>query len=201
MCTPITEAATDGRSRYAIHAPLAMASTYLLVAVLGSLALGNAQAWGDALANSEPVPVTAELAPVIRQLLQAIEALSDYRASGPLPAVFELPQYRIEAKVCDEPCNVRAAYLPREGIYLSGNMDPLHDPLDRAALLHKLVHYLQQGHPKFNGMNPCERERAKEREAYALQNAYLAMIGRRERVVFYDDFDCGDTQPMPSSRP
>ena len=174
-----------------------MAWRYLLVAMLGSLALGNGPAWGNTLSDAEPVPVTAELAPVVRQLLSAIEKLSDYRASGPLPAVFLLPQYRIEAKVCDEPCNVRAAYVPREGIYLSGNMDPVHEPLDRAALLHELVHYLQQGHPKFAGMDPCERERAKEQEAYALQNAYLAMIGRSERVVFYDDFDCGNDAAQP----
>ena len=42
-------------------------------------------------------------------------------------------------------------------------------------------------------MAPCEREKTKEREAYAIQNAYLAMIGSRERVVFYDgEFDCDE---------
>jgi hypothetical protein len=30
-------------------------------------------------------------------------------------------------------------------------------------------------------MKPCERERAKEQEAYAIQNAYLERIGIRER--------------------
>lgn len=127
----------------------------------------------------------------MRSLFGAIEMLSDYRAPEALPPVFQLPQHRLEAKVCDEPCNVSAAYVPREGIYLAGNLDPVHDPLDRAALLHELVHYLQQGHPKFARMAPCERERAKEQEAYAIQNAYLAMIERRERVAFYDgEFDC-----------
>lgn len=137
------------------------------------------------------VPVTAELEPTIRTLLHTIETLSDYQAPGDSPPVFQLPQPLLEARVCDEPCNVTAAYVPREGIYLSENLDPLHDPADRAALLHELVHYLQQGHPKFAQMAPCERERAKEEEAYAIQNAYLAMIGSRERVVFYDgEFDC-----------
>ena len=145
----------------------------------------------------EPVLATEDLAPVVRLLLAAIEALSDYRATGPLPPVFQLPQYRIEQKVCDAPCNVRAAYLPREGIYLSANLDPERDPLARAALLHELVHYLQQGHAKFEGMDACERERAKEQEAYAMQNAYLAAIGSRERVVFYDDFDCGSVASAP----
>ena len=138
----------------------------------------------------EAQPVTEDLAPVVGALLAAIEALSDYRGTGPLPPIFLLPQARIEQKVCDAPCNVRAAYLPREGIFLSAHLDPVRNPLDRSALLHELVHYLQQNHAKFEQMEGCERERSKEQEAYAIQNAYLASIGIRERVVFYDDFDC-----------
>ena len=132
---------------------------------------------------------------MIRMLMATIETLSDYRANGALPSVLQVPQHVIEEKVCEEPCNVTAAYIPREGIYLAGNLDPLHEPLDRSALLHELVHYLQQGHPKFASMAPCDRERAKEQEAYALQNAYLASIQSPARVVFYDgDFDCEGPQ-------
>ena len=61
-------------------------------------------------------------------------------------------------------------------------------------LLHELVHYLQQGHPKFVGMDPCDRERTKEVEAFAMQNAYLAGLGRPERAAFYDDFDCDSVE-------
>src|SRR6476660_7364912 len=128
---------------------------------------------------------------VTRQLLATIETLSDYRAPGDLPPVFQVPQHVLEAKVCDEPCNVSAAYVPREGIYLAAKLDPIREPLDRSALLHELVHYLQQGHPKFAGLAPCERERSKEEEAYAIQNAYLASIASKERVIFRaGDFDC-----------
>ena len=135
--------------------------------------------------------VTAELEPVVWSLLHTIETLSGYRAPETLPPVFLLRQNLIEAKVCEEPCNVTAAYVPREGIYLAENLDPAHEAGDRAALLHELVHYLQQGHPKFAHMKPCEREKAKEQEAYAIQNAYLEMIGSQERAVFYDgEFDC-----------
>jgi hypothetical protein len=164
---------------------------------LAALMLCGTPALGQVLADSQPVVATDDLAPIVRLLLAAIEAQSDYRATGPLPSIFQMPQYRIEQKVCDAPCNVRAAYLPREGIYLSANLDPERDPLARSALLHELVHYLQQGHAKFEGMDTCERERAKEQEAYAIQNAYLAAIGNRERVVFYDDFDCGSVASAP----
>jgi hypothetical protein len=156
-----------------------------------------------ALAQNPPHPaVTEEFAPLIRSLFTAIETLSDYRATKPVPPVFQLPQHLIEEKVCAEPCNVQAAYVPREGIYLSGNLDPEREPMDRAALLHELVHYLQQGHPKFAAMAPCERERTKEQEAYAIQNAYLATLDVRERVVFYDgDFDCAGEGSLSTSRP
>ena len=75
-----------------------------------------------------------DLETVTRQLLAAIETLSDYRAPGDLPPVFQVPQHVLEAKVCDQPCNVAAAYVPREGIYLAANLDPIREPLDRAAL-------------------------------------------------------------------
>lgn len=143
--------------------------------------------------------VTEGLEPVIRALLHTIETLSEYQAPEALPPVFQPPQNLIEAKVCEQPCNVKAAYVPREGIYLAENLDPVHEPRDRAALLHELVHYLQQGHPKFAHMAPCEREKTKEQEAYAIQNAYLAMIGRQERVVFYDgEFDCDGERSVRS---
>ena len=144
----------------------------------------------DSTAPETP-SATQQLEPMIRALLDTIETVSDYRASETLPRVYQLPQLLLEAEVCDEPCNVTAAYVPRKGIYFAENLDPVHDPVDRAALLHELVHYLQQGHPKFAHMAPCERERAKEQEAYAIQNTYLALIGSQQRVVFYDgEFDC-----------
>jgi hypothetical protein len=146
--------------------------------------------------DTAPESVTEDLASLLRSLFAAIETLSDYRAPATLPPVFELPQSQIEAKVCDQPCNVTAAYLPKRGIYLSDNLDPTRDPVDRAALLHELVHYLQHGHPKFAGLSQCERDRAEEQEAYDLQNAYLTMLHVDKRVVFFDgDFDCARGEP------
>jgi hypothetical protein len=140
-----------------------------------------------------------DLETVTRQLLATIETLSDYRAPGDLPPVFQVPQHVLEAKVCDQPCNVAAAYVPREGIYLAANLDPIREPLDRAALLHELVHYLQQGHAKYAHLSGCRRERAKEQEAYAIQNAYLASLKIARAVTFYDgEFDCGpESEAVP----
>ena len=159
--------------------------------LLCCVGIASLPASAQVLAPIEKSSETPELDPVIRSLFGAIETLSDYRAARALPPVFQWPQLQIEAKVCDAPCNVTAAYIPREGIYLVENLDPIREPLDRAALLHELVHYLQHGHPKFARLTPCERERAQEQEAYAIQNAYLAMIGSQQRAIFYDgEFDC-----------
>ncbi len=146
------------------------------------------------LAPGTPSSAADDLDAKAEALLEAIEALAGYDATGRHPVIRMLPQHAIEAKVCDEPCNVAAAYLPREDeIWLAGNLDPVHDPIAAAALLHELVHYLQQDHPRFAELRPCERDREKEREAYAVQNAWLARIGRSERVVFYEsEFDCED---------
>ena len=174
-----------------ISACAGMTSKFIVVLLmLGAAAIGTTLLAQDSAAPGA-VSVTSELEAVIRSLFQTIEALSDYRAPETLPPVFLLSQNLIEAKVCEGPCDVTAAYVPREGIYLAENLDPVHKPKDRAALLHELVHYLQQGHAKFAYMTPCAREKTKEQEAYAIQNAYLAMIGSREQAVFYDgDFDC-----------
>ena len=169
-----------------------MVRTCCLVVLLLSVGATHA-AFAQTLARSDTPSDVGDLESLTRLLLENIQALSDYRSSGALPPIFQLPQHAIELKVCDEPCNVSAAYIPREGIYLAANLDPVRDPSDRSALLHELVHYLQQGHPKFAGLSPCERERSKEQEAYAIQNAYLASIESKERVVFYaGDFDCED---------
>ena len=140
-----------------------------------------------------------DLDTLIRQLFEIIETLSDYRAPRELPLVFQVPQHELEAKVCEQPCNVSAAYIPREGIYLAGNLDPVREPLDRSALLHELVHYLQQGHIKFAHLSGCQRERAKEQEAYAIQNAYLAALHSEQRVTFYGgEFDCAAEASPPA---
>jgi hypothetical protein len=138
----------------------------------------------------EAAPDTIEA--LSRSLLCSIESLSDYRPDpANLPRIVFLPQPQLEAKVCDEPCNAQAAFVPREGIYLAGNLNPLREVVDRAALLHELVHFLQQGHAKFAALTGCARELAKEEEAYALQNAYLAAQKSERRVIFYRGaFDC-----------
>ena len=165
---------------------------FVVALLLCGIGASSVPALAQVSAPGEPLSASRDLEPVLRSLFATISSLSDYGPPDTLPPVFQVPQLLIEARVCDEPCNVSAAYVPREGVFLAENLDPVHEPWDRSVLLHELVHYLQQGHPKFAHLSGCERERAKEQEAYAIQNAYLASINARQRAVFYDgEFDCG----------
>jgi hypothetical protein len=130
-------------------------------------------------------PADLEMEREVRQLLGAIEKISGYPVPPVLPAIFVTPQHQLEFKLCDRPCNASAAYFPREGIYLAGHLVPLRKTSDRAALVHELVHFLQQGHSKFAQLAGCDRERAKEKEAFDIQNAYSASMGSLERAEYY----------------
>ena len=86
----------------------------------------------------------------------------------------------------------------REDVYVDEALDFSH-AYEASILLHELVHYLQQGHIKFAHLSGCQRERAKEQEAYAIQNAYLAALHSEQRVTFYGgEFDCAAEASPPA---
>jgi hypothetical protein len=131
-------------------------------------------------------PADLEMEREVRQLLETIETISGYPFPPLLPSIFVIPQHRLESKLCDRPCNATAAYFPHEGIYLAGHLVPLRDASARSALVHELVHFLQQGHAKFAHLVGCRREMEKEREAFEIQNFYLAHVGEQQRVPFFE---------------
>jgi hypothetical protein len=145
-----------------------------------------------AAVQAQPVLLSPDLDDLVRELFGEVATLSSYPASAEPPPIFEVPQRELEQAVCDSPCNVVAAYLPRKGIYLAGHLDPRREPEDRAALLHELVHYLQYRADRFSELAPCERAREEEREAVAIQNAYLKRAGVAKQVPFNQDFGCGE---------
>lgn len=60
---------------------------------------------------------------------------------------------------------------------MSDRLDPVRDLRARSVLLHELVHYAQDLHGKFATLEPCERFRQRESEAYAVQNRFLRRHG------------------------
>ncbi len=110
-------------------------------------------------------------------LLAWIKVLSGYPVPAHVPAVHMVPHAYIEAQACNGRCPVIGWFPPGDRIYLDDRIDPHRDVRARAILLHELVHYVQQVSGKFDGMDPCVASIAREREAYSIQNRYLAEQG------------------------
>ncbi|MBK8016841.1 MAG: hypothetical protein JNL33_09990 [Betaproteobacteria bacterium] len=123
---------------------------------------------------------------LVLHLYSAIQLVSGYGPAPTFPAVESIPRAVLAARFCTEPrdCRVRAVYLPGEGVYIDDTLDVAHDVFDRSVLLHELVHHLQATVGRFQGgPESCDRATREEREAYIIQNRYLAMMDDPRRVT------------------
>jgi hypothetical protein len=120
---------------------------------------------------------SATLAGLMADLFTAIQAVSGHAIPAQMPEVHRVPQVVIQEKFCQGPCRVRAAYHPDWGVYLDERLDLERDPFDRSVLLHELVHHVQATSGHYDGEpDSCERATLEEREAYDIQNRYLASV-------------------------
>ena len=127
---------------------------------------------------------SASLAPLVAELLTTVHLLSGYPAVSIQPEIHRLPQALIAEKACHKPCGVRAYYRPDWGVLLDESLNVESDSFDRSILLHELVHHVQAVKGRFDTMpNACDRWNAAEREAYALQNRFLAEGHSARHVV------------------
>ena len=117
-----------------------------------------------------------------RELIATIALLSTYSAPADLPDVHVVPQSVLQEKFCNGPCRIRAAYHPESGLYLDDRLDITENAVDRSVFLHELVHHLQARAGHFDpSLSECERASREEREAYEIQNRYLARAGVSRR--------------------
>jgi hypothetical protein len=114
---------------------------------------------------------------MVDSLLLAITRLSNYEKPSATPRVSKIARAEIERTMCRGPCAVKAWYLPDEGIFLDDSLMPETNLVHRSILLHELVHFVQDVNAEGESMEPCDRWLHRERQAYALQNQYLARIG------------------------
>ena len=126
----------------------------------------------------------ASLVSLVAELLTTVHLLSGYPAVSIQPEIHRLPQAVIAEKVCHKPCGVRAYYRPDWGILLDESLNVQADTFARSILLHELVHHVQAVSGRFETMSSaCDRWNAAEREAYALQNLYLAGVHSARHVA------------------
>jgi hypothetical protein len=120
-------------------------------------------------------------------LLGWAEKLSGYPAPGVAPVVEFEPQSFFDANACGgHHCHVWGWYpdTGRNVVYVHESaraaIADASDPqgvLAASIVVHEFTHYLQAVHRNFASY-PCSQAIALEREAYAVQNAYINAYGR-----------------------
>ncbi|UCH49558.1 MAG: hypothetical protein JSU95_07220 [Betaproteobacteria bacterium] len=141
----------------------------------------------DELRNTDAIPME-DLLP---ELLTAIDRLSKYSIPDELPIVHRVPHEKIEELACGgQKCAALAAYRSGEGIYIDAALKPETDIFARSILLHELVHYVQDVSNELASAEPCHRWYRREQEAYAVQKAFLIIIGSPLRVAYSSALGC-----------
>ena len=114
---------------------------------------------------------------LVDSLLDTIAKLSNYTKPNVAPRISKVARAEIERTICSGPCWVKAWHVPGRGIFLDDSLKPESDLVHRSILLHELVHYLQEVNAEGASMDECDRWLHREREAYGVQNQYLALVG------------------------
>jgi hypothetical protein len=124
-------------------------------------------------------------AQLVAGLLKVAAALGGFPdpAGRPLPAVEVVPAAALKARACPaaaDRCGDIAALHDRVGhrILIRADLDA-GGPIGQSFLVHELVHVLQGW--QRGEAETCVQGLADERQAYAVQNRFLAGAGRPER--------------------
>lgn len=137
----------------------------------------------------KPHPMAME--DLLPSLMEAIDHLSKYTVPDSLPPVHRVPHEKIEQLTCGgEQCAALAAYISGEGIYIDAALKPETDIFARSVLLHELVHYVQDVSNELASAEPCRRWYRREQEAYAIQKAFLIIVGSQLRVAYSSATGC-----------
>ena len=136
--------------------------------------------FSDSLGRAYPIPID-DLVP---ELMLAIERLSRYPVPESMPRVYRVAHEKIEELACGRKCPALGAYKPGDGIYLDEALQPETNIFARSVLLHELVHYAQDMSSGMNDIESCDRWYQREKEAYAIQENFLALVSSEHRVSY-----------------
>ncbi len=125
-----------------------------------------------------------DLARLVKGLTRAIDKLARYHVNKAPPLVYRVPHYEMEEYVCSLKCDIKAWYLPGQGIFLDESLHPETDLFDRSILLHEMVHYFQDRASEYGSMDPCNRWFHRELDAYQVQNRYLSAVNSPSHVGY-----------------
>ncbi len=133
---------------------------------------------------------THELLPVV---FRTIQRLSRYAPPPEYPELIYLPTPELSQLACKGTCSVLGHYAGGRQIYLDDRLKPLTNLFDRSVLLHEVIHYLRglegshYADPADTGddAHQCRLWYKREREAYAIQEAYLIMVSSPVRAGYF----------------
>lgn len=99
--------------------------------------------------------------------------LSDYPMPAEAPEVEFMPHSFFVEQACGgKECTAVGWYNDNNVIYIDEKYLTVDDTFSHSLLVHELVHYLQHRSGGFDPLS-CEESRAREREAYFVQNRYI----------------------------
>lgn len=153
-------------------------------------------------AQSEPIendlrPVVIELHSSMPSLLAWASNLSGYPLPEQVPRIYYRPRTFFVTQVCGgNACKAVGWYNDQNVIYLDEKYRYKdQDDFANSLLLHELVHFLQHVSGKFDSLS-CVDSLAREREAYAVQNDYLANVWYSFRFIAPKPVSCAYGTPQ-----
>ncbi len=145
----------------------------------------------DGLSETYTPAVVIELHSSMPTLLAWASNLSGYPVPETLPRIAYCPRAFFSNRVCG------GSACPAVGWYNDQNIIYLHekfryedqDDFANSLLVHELVHFLQHHSGRYNSLS-CNDSLAREREAYAVQNDYLANVWYSFRFIALKPVSC-----------
>ena len=126
---------------------------------------------------------------IVAGLLAWITAHSGYPMPDQTPVIALVPHAQVAKLACDEDCPALGVYPDDNVVYIDDALQIETNVCARSALLHELVHYLQDKNGQFLNVAPVLRSRLREHEAYGIQQVWLKENGRT--VAFGPNFYLG----------
>ena len=123
-------------------------------------------------------------------LFSSIHHLSKFPLPDKLPSIRFLPAAELSKLACHSECMVLGHYQGGETIYLDEKLKPESNLFDRSVLLHEMVHYLQYAVDADADKPQTQKEKCvlwykREREAYAIQDAFLVVVSSPVRAGYF----------------
>ena len=148
---------------------------------------GDQQKFLDDFAGARLNINKEELVPLIFLTLQR---LTRYPLPEHYPTVTYLSSDDLSQLACESKCTVLGHYQGGMTVYLDDKLKPETNLFDRSVLLHEMVHYLQQlnlppSKSELSIHEKCVLWYTHEREAYAVQEAFLIMVASPVRAGYF----------------